>query len=108
MNRTAVLFFGFTWLSVIAGLATPFGALEGIYIGPTKYCTTMVKHDYIVAISVTGFINDTLILLAIMYKLGVADVRGSLTSPIFSAWKPVGRLQNFTRVFLQTNQIYYS
>ena len=85
MNRTVVLFFGFSWLGVIAGSATPFGALEGTYIGPTKYCTTMVKNDYIFAMSVTSFINDTLILLAITYKLGVADAKRSLTSPIFGA-----------------------
>ena len=107
MNRTVVLCFGFSWLGVIAGSATPFGALEGTYIGLTKYCTTMVKHDYIFAMSVTSFINDTLILLAITYKLGVADAKRSLTSPIFGAWKPTSRLQKFTRVFLQTNQIYY-
>ena len=110
MNRIVVLFFGFTWLCVVASSATPFGALEGIYIGPTKYCTTMIKHDYIFAISVLSFINDTLIFLAIMYKLGVTDIRRSPTSQISqaSAWKPTSHLQTFARVFIQDSQIYYS
>ena len=108
MNNFVVLFFGFTWLGVVAGAATPFVALEGTYIGLTKYCITLIKHDYVIAIIVFGFINDTLIFLAIMYKLGMADIRRSPTSQISTAWKPTGRLQTFTRVFLQDSQIYYS
>ena len=107
MNKSVVLFFGFTWLGVVASAATPLAGLEGIYIGPTKYCTTMVKHAYIITISIIGLANDTLILLAIMYKLGMADIRRSPTSQISTAWKPTGRLQSFTRVFLQDSQIYY-
>ena len=108
MNRLVILFFGFTWLSVIAGVATPFGALEGTHIRPTKYCTTVVKHDYIFAMSVANFINDTLILLAIISKLGMEDIRRSSISQISIAWKPTGNLLSFTRVFLQDSQIYYS
>ena len=105
MQRIVVLFFAFIWLGVVASAATTFGGLEGTYIGPTKYCTTTVKHDYIISIPVIGLANDTLIFLAIMYKLGVAEIRRSPTS---TAWKPTGRLQSFTRVFLQDCQIYYS
>ena len=108
MNRIIVLFFGFTWLSVVAGTATPFVALEGTYIGLTKYCITLIKHDYVIAILVFGLVNDTLIFLAIMYKLGMADIRRRPSSQISTAWKPTGRLQTFTRVFLQDSQIYYS
>ena len=57
MNRFVVLFFSFTWLSVIAGAATPFVALERTYIGLTKYCITLIKHDYAIAIIVFGFIK---------------------------------------------------
>ena len=108
MNKIVVLFFGFTWLSVVASAATIYVSLEGTYIGPTTYCTVVVKHDYIISTSVIGLVNDTLIFLAIMYKLGTADIRRSLTSQISNAWKPTGRLQSFTRIFLQDSQIYYS
>jgi hypothetical protein len=108
MNRNVVLFFGITWLGGIAGAATSFAGLKGTYIGPTKYCTTMIKHDYIISVSVIALVNETLILLAIMYKLGMADIRRSSTSQVSSAWKPTGGLQTFTRVFLQDSQIYYS
>ena len=107
MNRIIVLFFGFTWLSVVAGAATPFGSLEGIYIGP-KSCTTLIKHEYFIAVSACGFINDTLIFLAVMYKLGMEEIRRSTTSHISTSWKPTGHLQSFTRVLLQDSQIYYS
>ena len=108
MDRIIVLFFGFTWLGVVASAAITFAGLEGTYIGLTKYCTTMVTHDYIISISVISLVNDTLIFLAIMYKLGMADIRRSPISQVSSAWKPTGRLQSFTRVFLQDSQIYYS
>ena len=108
MNKSVVFFFGFTWLGVVASAATPFGALEGTYIGPTKYCITVVKHDYIFAIAVSSFINDTLILLVIISKLGMADIQRIPTSQISSAWKPTSHLQSSTRVFLQDSQIYYS
>jgi hypothetical protein len=103
-----VLFFGFTWLIAIAGATTPFRAMKSTYIGTTKYCTSMVKDDYLIALSLTDLVNDTLILLAIMYKLGVADIRRSPTSRTSGAWKPPGRLHMFTRVFLQDSQIYYT
>jgi len=108
MNRLVVLFFGFTFLGVVAGVAVPFGAVEGTYIGSTKYCTTTVKHDYIFLTPVLSFANDTLIFLAIMYKLGMTDIRRSPTSPISTAWKSTDHLLSFTRVFLQDSQIYYS
>ena len=107
MNRIVVLFFGFTWLCAVAGAATPFGSLEGIYIGG-KSCTTLIKHEYLIAAPTCGFINDTLIFLAIMYKLGTADIRRRPISQISTVWKPTGHLQSFTRVFLQDSQIYYS
>ena len=107
MNRIIILFFGFTWLSVIAGAATLFGSLEGIYIGP-KSCMTLIKHEYFIAGSACSFINDTLIFLAIMYKLGMADIRRSTTLHMIStSRKPTGHLQSLTRVLLQDSQIYY-
>ena len=107
MNRSVVLFFGFTWIGIIADAATPFGAMEGIYNEHTKNYSCMIKHCYVIATSVTDFINDILILLAIMYKLGMANIRRSPTSPI-GTWKPTGHSQRFTKVFLQDGQIYYT
>jgi len=108
MNRYVVLFFGFTWLSVVAGAATPFGAMEAAYIKDTKYCLCLVKHLYAVATSVADFVNDSLILLAIMYKLGMAGIRRSPASQLSSTWKPMDHFQSFTKAFLQDSQIYYA
>ena len=108
MNKFVVLFFGFTWLIATAGATTPFRAMKSAYIGPTKYCTSMVKDDYLIALSITDLVNDSLILLAIMYKLGVRDGRRTQTSQISGAWKRTGRLHRFTSVFLQDSQIYYT
>ena len=108
MNTFVVLFFGFTWLSVIGGAAATFSGMKPAYIGNTKYCTCAVNHPYVIATSVIDCINDTLILLAIMYKLGKADIRRTPVSQLSSAWKPTGHLQGFIRAFLQDSQIYYA
>jgi len=113
MNKFVVLFFGFTWLVVIAGAATPFGAMQEVHNSYTfneytRPCFWKIKHRYVVATSITDLINDSLILLAIMYKLGMADIRRGLTPQIHSAWKPMGHLQSFTKAFLQDSQIYYT
>jgi hypothetical protein len=107
-NRFVVLFFGFTWLSVIGGAATAFGGVASAPIENTKYCACLIKHRYVIATSVADFIDDTLILFAIMYKLGMAGIRRSPASQLSSAWKPMGHLQSFTRTFLQDSQIYYT
>ena len=103
-----MLFFGFTWLSVVAGAATPFGAMEAVYIKHTKYCLCMIKNLYAVATSVADVVNDTLILFAIMYKLGMAGIRRSPASQLSDAWIPMDHLQSFTKAFLQDSQIYYA
>ena len=108
MNKEVVLFFGFAWLCVIAGAATTFGGISSSYIEHTKYCACMIKRNYVIATSVIDFINDTLILLAIMYKLGMAGIRRSPASQLSGAWKPTGRLKSFTRAFLQDSQIYFT
>ena len=109
MKKFVVLFFGVTWLFVIAGAATPFGAIKDVYYNEhTKYCTYKTKHPYVIATIIADFINDTLILLAIMYKLSMADIRRSPTSLISTAWKPMDHFQSFTKVFLQDSQIYYA
>jgi len=108
MNIFVVLFFGFTWLSVIGGAATTYGGMKSAYIGNTKYCTCAVNHPYVITTSVIDCINDTLILLAIMYKLGTTGIRRTPDSQLSSAWKPTGHLQGFVRAFLQDSQIYYA
>ena len=109
MNKFVVVFFGFTWLITVAGATTTVTAMEAMYIGSTKYCTSMVKSDYLIVMSITDFINDTSILIAIMYKLGMAGgIRRNPASQLSGARTPTSRLQRFTRVFLQDSQIYYT
>ena len=108
MNKIVVLFFGFTWLSVTGGAATTLFGIKSAYIEHTKYCTCMIKHHFVIATSVIDLINDTLILLAIMYKLGMTGARRSPASQLSSAWKPTGHLRSFLSAFLQDSQIYYT
>jgi len=94
MKKVVVLFFGFTWLAVVAGAATPLGAVVGVPDEHTRSCNWVIKHRYVIALPIIDLINDTLILLAIMYKLGMADIRRT-TSQISSAWKPTGYSQMY-------------
>jgi hypothetical protein len=108
MNKFVVLFFGFTWFSVIGGAATTFVGIEPAYNEHTKHCACTIKHRFIITTSVIDFVNDTLILFAIMYKLGMTGIRRSPVSQLSSAWKSTGQLQSFLRAFLQDSQIYYA
>jgi len=110
MQRSIVLFFGFTWLIVVAGAAATFVSQEGVYIGPTQICTSRLRNQFIVATSVTDLFNDSLVFLAILYRLSVTNLPSDEPSQKFSVWDPVRRLtalQGFTKGFWQDSQIYY-
>lgn len=97
MHPAIVIFFGICWMGTIIGAATIFWAFEGVHIGPTSYCTAMLRHEFIIATSGADLINDTLVFGAIVYKLGVANIRLGKAAPV----------QAFTIGFLQDSQMYY-
>ena len=110
MKPSVMVFFGFTWLAIVAGASTAFWAVKGIHIGPTNYCTTMVVHEFVLAITWSDFVNDTLVFLAIIYKLSIANIPRSSNTPA-GVWAILrGRspmIQGFTKAFMQDSQIYY-
>jgi len=110
MKRSVVAFFGLTWLIVVAGAAATFTAQEGVHIGPTLYCTSRLRNKFIIATSATDLFNDSLIFVAILYRLSVANMSGEENGTKRKIWDPVRRLtalQGFTKGFLQDSQIYY-
>jgi len=110
MQRSIVLFFGVTWLIVVAGAAATFVSQEGVHIGPTEVCTSRLRNQYIVATSVTDLFNDSLVFLAILYRLSVVNIPSNEPALKYSVWDPVRRLtalQGFTKGFWQDSQIYY-
>jgi len=110
MKRSVVAFFGLTWLIVVAGAAATFTAQEGVHIGPTLYCTSRLRNKFIIATSATDLFNDSLIFVAILYRLSVANMSGEENGTKRKIWDPMRRLtalQGFTKGFLQDSQIYY-
>ncbi|KDR71656.1 hypothetical protein GALMADRAFT_213922 [Galerina marginata CBS 339.88] len=110
MQRYIVTFFGMSWLIVVAGAAATFTAQEGVHIGPTLYCTSRLRNRFIIATSATDLFNDSLIFIAILYRLSIANLPNGGDSSKRGIWDPVRRLatlQGFTKSFLQDSQIYY-
>ncbi|KAJ3513401.1 hypothetical protein NLJ89_g2966 [Agrocybe chaxingu] len=68
-NNLVRAIFGTLWLAVVAGVLTPTQGLVGANIGPTKYCINVSVEEYVGAAAVIPLVNDTLIFLAISWKL---------------------------------------
>ncbi|CAA7265518.1 unnamed protein product [Cyclocybe aegerita] len=134
-NLFVRIFFGITWLGVIGCASVTFGGLVGEHIGPTQFCTSRVTKKYIPTPWLMDFVNDTLVFVAIMWKLssdvgqrlddtharpriGVSAGKGSKTGNgsaagrrfDWRAMKLINRptsLQRLTDVFLQDSQVFY-
>ncbi|KAF9530003.1 hypothetical protein CPB83DRAFT_811246 [Crepidotus variabilis] len=103
-NRYVVAFFSFSWLVVLGCACLVFPGLKSIQIGPTNYCLTAISGQYLMAAMYSEVINDTLICLAILYKLGGSDWREQVGS-----WKKIFQPNNqrVTDIFVQDSLIYY-
>ncbi|CAA7262456.1 unnamed protein product [Cyclocybe aegerita] len=106
-NKIVKAFFCAMWLAVIAGVLTPVFGLTGDNIGPTKYCMNVSIESYVGAGAVIPLVNDTLIFLAISWKL----MRNTYTTNALR-WdvKVFFRgdyLPAFSRGLLQDGQAYY-
>lgn len=99
--------FSFLWLGVLgSALTLPF-ALHGAHIGPTNYCIDSGVRSFGSAGMVASTIYDSLVFLAISWKLSNNAMQG-LTfrekANIFFGGKALPAL---SRGLLQSGQIYY-
>ena len=72
-NLYVTLFFSFMWLAVVAGSVTSTQGVTLVPLGTTHYCTNGSMDEYVVASGVIPLVNDTLIFVAMTWRL----VRGS-------------------------------
>jgi len=107
LNKYVVAFFSFMWLAVLAGGLTPIWGVVGASIGPTNYCVLANIELYVTSGAIIPLINDTLVFLAITWKLmGHAHVNNSICTGFrifaFGEYMPA-----LSKALLQDGQVYY-
>ncbi|PPQ70819.1 hypothetical protein CVT24_001036 [Panaeolus cyanescens] len=106
-NQLVVAFFGFMWLAVLAGCLTVTQGVTGVNIGPTKYCLNFDLKDYVSAAAIIPLVNDTLVFLAISWRLMTNthvdyDIRSGVKTLMFGEYLPA-----FSKTLFQDGQAYY-
>ena len=106
-NRWVVGFFAFMWLAVVAGMLTVTTGVTGAAIGDTKYCLNAKVESYVGAASIIPLVNDTLVFLAISYRLVTNSHmeykwKDGFRTLVFGDYLPA-----FSRALLQDGQRYY-
>jgi len=101
--------FSMTWAVAVGCAFTIFWGLEGIHIGPTKFCTSIITHQFIQVTLWAEFFNDTLVFVVLMWKLGSSQQGGGTTrgdwKSRFSFRRP--GMKRLTDAFLRDTQLYY-
>ncbi|KAF9045140.1 hypothetical protein BJ165DRAFT_1475549 [Panaeolus papilionaceus] len=108
-NKYVVAFFTFMWLAVLGGCITVSQGVTGANIGPTKYCINFAFKPYIGAGGIIPVVNDTLVFLAISWRL-LANARTQLGLQTRMNLKELiagDYLPAFSRAIFQDGQAYY-
>jgi hypothetical protein len=106
-NLYVTLFFSFMWLAVVAGSVTSTQGVTLVPLGTTNYCTNGSMEEYVIASGIIPLVNDTLVFIAITWRL----VRGSRSGSTRKggSWSFIfgKHLPAFSRSLLQDGQVYY-
>ncbi|KAF8154826.1 hypothetical protein B0H34DRAFT_718046 [Crassisporium funariophilum] len=106
-NNYVVGFFAFMWLAVLGGCLTVTQGVVGVHIGPTNYCLNGSLAPYVSAAAIIPLVNDTLVFLAITYRLMSNahrdySIKDGVRVLVFGDYMPA-----FSRALLQDGQVYY-
>ncbi|KAF9045141.1 hypothetical protein BJ165DRAFT_1528051 [Panaeolus papilionaceus] len=106
-NNYIVAFFTFMWLAVLGGCIAVSQGVTGANIGPTKYCINAAFKPYIGAGGIIPVVNDTLVFLAISWRLlSNARVQMGLQTTM-KAFVSGDYLPAFSKAIFQDGQVYY-
>jgi hypothetical protein len=102
-----VAFFAILWLAVVAACVTVIVGVDGVNIGPTSYCIDGEVESYVTAATIIPLINDTLVFLAISWRLFTNSYarptfKDGLRVLIFGDYMPM-----FSKAMLHDGQAYY-
>ncbi|CAA7262454.1 unnamed protein product [Cyclocybe aegerita] len=101
-------FFILMWLGVVAGVLTATQGVIGGSIGPTEYCMVSQAKPYVGAAVVVPLVNDTLVFLAISWKLmGNTCVENPTLKSELRAFFRGNYLPALSRGLLKDGQVYY-
>nr|GAT46966.1 predicted protein [Mycena chlorophos] len=101
-NRWLNIFFFCVWL-IVAGTAalTPL-AIHAVNIGPTAYCINAGVRPFVAGIGISPFVHDTIIFIAISWRLYKNSNSGKVSSLVTGNSLPF-----FSKAILQDGQAYY-
>jgi hypothetical protein len=106
-NKLIQAFFGILWLMVAGGSVTVPLAVKGIHIEPTKYCVNAAVKSFSSVAVITSTVNDSLIFLAISFKLMSNNkVESSVADKARTFFKGKG-LSSISKALFKGGQIYY-
>ena len=107
MDKCVVAVFSILWLGTLAcAIALPF-AINGAHIGPTDYCLDANVKAFGSAGMVASTIYDTLVFLAISWKLSTDSMTGSTFGNKVKLFFGGRALPTLSRGLLQSGQVYY-
>lgn len=106
-NRYVVVFFGIMWVSVLAGCLTVTHGIVGGQIGNTDYCMNISIQDYVQAAAILPIVNDTLVFIAISWRLMLNSYLENSMKDGLSALICGVHIPPFSRSLLKDGQVYY-
>ncbi|KAF8808739.1 hypothetical protein BYT27DRAFT_7096258 [Phlegmacium glaucopus] len=107
MNPWISAFFAALWVAVLAGCLAFVAGLNAVHIESTQYCISSEVKPFAAAASVIPLINDTLVFLAMSWRLcrnsyACRTFRHDFRIFFFGDYLPV-----FSKAMLQDGQAYY-
>ena len=106
-SKWVIGFFCLMWLAV-TGASTTDVFYSYANLGPTKYCIGINLPQYVVVASVLPLVNDTLVFVAITFRLAGTPNWNASTSQSWIKVVLLGEyLPNFSKAMLRDGQAYY-
>jgi len=107
-SKWVIGFFFLMWLAV-TGASTTDVFYSYANLGPTKYCIGINLPQYVVVASVLPLVNDTLVFVAITFRLaGTPNWNASTSQKSWIKVVLLGEyLPNFSKAMLRDGQAYY-
>ncbi|RXW19691.1 hypothetical protein EST38_g6160 [Candolleomyces aberdarensis] len=107
-NPRVMIPFSLLWVLVLGGTVTAPIGLKGVAIGPTDYCMVSGAEVYVSASVIVPLVYDTVVFLAITYRLAASPYEIATTEGGF--WKALAGnyLPGLSKLLLKDGQSYYA
>ncbi|KAH9477716.1 hypothetical protein JR316_0009942 [Psilocybe cubensis] len=106
-DKCVTTFFGFLWLVVVGTAAMTTQSVTVVRIGSTGYCISEHVAGYVTSAAVAPLVNDTLVFLAISWRLMQNSVVGEKHRFRLRAMILGQRMPSLSHALLKDGQIYY-